>query len=116
MDVPHLGAIITRRVIHSLVFALVAADKVVIVSVQDPIGQALCSSREVHVKLPSRVHGINRLTPGANIVKCSIRASAAFVQADIVDSLVKGAELFTRASVSLGDIATGCLPHSVPIT
>ena len=45
-------------------------------------------SREVHFKLPSRVQGVNRLSPATDLVKCLIGAEAGVVEADVVDALV----------------------------
>ena len=67
--------------------ALVAAGKVVVVGVKHPVRLGLRSAREVDLKLPGGVGGINGLSPATDLVKCSIGANVGVVEADVVDTL-----------------------------
>ena len=72
---------------HSLILALVATGKGVIVSVKHPVRLGLCSSGEVDLKLPGGVGRINGLSPATDLVKCSVGANVGVVEADVVDTL-----------------------------
>ena len=72
---------------HSLILALVATGKVVVVGVKHPVRLGLRSAREVNLKLPGGIGGIKGLGPATDLVKCSIGANVGVVEADVVDTL-----------------------------
>ena len=97
-----------------VIFARVASGEGLIICVKNHAGTWLCA--HVKIDVPSWVEWVCRLNPTTDITQSSVCVGRGDVQADVVNTLGKGAILGTSAGVVLGDVDTRSVPLGIPVT